>query len=93
MAAERPRDIILTGMVSSVFSIFLIFIIVVSTGIGDKISDAATMDYVDDRDEVMKESFEQYKTKHDSVHSAQWTKFMELQDANTQLIIEAINAN
>ena len=91
MAAERPRDIILTGMVSSVFSIFLIFIIVISTGIGDKISDAATMDYVDDQDGLIEESFEQYKTKHDSIHSAQWTKFIELQEANTKLIIGAIN--
>ncbi len=86
MAAEKPKDIILTGMVSSLFSIVLLFIIVVTTGIGDKISDAATTDYVD-------EKFEQYKTKHDSVHSAQWTQFMELQDTNTNLIIEAINAN
>ncbi len=96
MAAEKLRGIFLTGIVSAGFALLVIFIVVVFTGIGEKITNAVDKDYVDGKDKVLEQTFNKYKTEHIIFHEDQDTSVINVLDTikqNQVLIIEAIKNN
>lgn len=96
MAAEKLRGIFLTGIVSAGFALLVIFIVVVFTGIGEKITNAVDKDYVDGKDKVLEQSFDTYRTEHIKAHKTQDTTVLQGLDRiklNQVSIMEAIKQN
>ncbi len=96
MAAEKLRGIFLTGIVSAGFALLVIFIVVVFTGIGEKITNSVGKDYVDEKDKVLEQSFDTYRMEHIKTHKTQDTTVIQGLGTikfNQALIMEAIKEN
>ena len=93
MSAEKPRGIFLTGIVSAGFAILIIYIVFAFTNLGERILNAAPMDYVKEQDAKIVDDFEQYKTEHAEFHEKQINDIVQELDtikSNQVLIINAV---
>jgi len=86
MAAEKLRGTLLTGIVSAGFTVIVIFVVVTFTNIGDKILNAASVDYVDGKAAEIEQKFEKYKVDHTEVHQAEQVNIVDKLDT----IIKAV---
>ena len=93
MSAEKPRGIFLTGIVSAGFAILIIYVVFAFTDLGERILNAAPMDYVKEQDAKIVNDFELYKTEHAEFHEKQINDISQELDtikSNQVLIIKAV---
>lgn len=93
MAAEKFKSTFLTGIVAAGFSILVIYVVFIFTNLGERILNAAPLDYVKEQDAKIVNDFEQYKTEHAEFHEKQNDDIIQEFDTiknNQTLIINAI---
>ena len=89
MSAEKPRGIFLTGIVSAGFAILGMFVVVVFTGMGEKITNSVGKDYVDEKDKVLEQSFNDYKTEHNKSHEKEYEDTARNDNGHSDVSLEA----
>ncbi len=93
MSAEKPRGIFLTGIVSAGFALLIICIVFTFTDLGERILNAAPMNYVKEQDAKIVDDFELYKTEHAEFHEEQRINIIQEFDtikSNQGIIIKAV---